>query len=170
MAGPRSPASGHPADLRLRPGLLFLLFAMLEQTAGVECLRRVDRVLPHVDVRNHSLLVDDEGRPLCQLVARRPDLLHSKRHTVLPEHLRSRIAEQREMNVELLGIRGICCRTVTTDSEHHRIACFQLGPISLIGFEFAASGVGKGEDVEDDDDILLSVKIAEFDFLPIVAQ
>ena len=63
------------------------------------------------------------------------------------------------MDVELLGVRRVRCRTVTADPEDHRIACFQLWPISLIGFEFTASGFGEGQDVENEHHVLLAVKI-----------
>jgi hypothetical protein len=143
---------------------------MLEQAAGGDRLGGVDRILAYVDVLYDTLLVDDERRSLRQFVARGPDLLHAERHPKLFEHLSVRIAQQRKMNVDLLRVCGVRRWTVTAHPKDHRLACFQLGPISLIGFQFAGSSIREGQHVENDDHVLLPAEIAEFHFLPVVAE
>lgn len=60
---------------------------VLEQAAAGDGFRRINRVLAEIDVLNHALLVDDEGRALSQLVARSPDLFKANRHPKLFEDL-----------------------------------------------------------------------------------
>src|SRR5208282_3487594 len=103
---------------------------------------------------NDALFVDDERRALRQLVTRAPHLLLANWHSVLPEHLEVGVAQQREMDVDLASKCGIRCRAVTTNSENDRVTRFQLWPISLIGFQFAASSLREGEHVEDENDVL----------------
>ena len=143
---------------------------MVEQAAGRHCLRGVDGILSNVDMLNDALFVDDERRTLSELVTGTADLLQTHGHPILPKHLEARVAQERELNVDLLGEGCIRCGTVTTDSENHRVARGQLGPINLIGFEFAGSSIGEGEHVEDEHDVLLPSKIAQLDLFPVVAQ
>jgi hypothetical protein len=143
---------------------------MLEQAAAGDGFGGVHRVLTNVDVLNDPLLVDNEGRALSQLVARSTHLLHPNRYPKLFENLKVRIAQERKAEAELLREGSVRRRAVTTDSENHRIARIQLWPISLIGFEFAASSLRKGEHIEDEDDILLASEVAELDLLPVIAQ
>jgi hypothetical protein len=83
---------------------------------------------------NDALLVDDEGRALCQFVTRGPDLLEAERHAIQLEHLAILIAQQRKSNVDLASECRVRCWAVVAYSEDYSVACFQLGPISLIGF------------------------------------
>ena len=106
----------------------------VEQAAGRHHLGRVDRVLPDFDALNHSLLVDEERRPLGQFVTGRPNLFEADRHPVLLEYLPVLIAQERKVNVYLTCVSCVRCRTVIADSENHRVGGFQFGPISLIGF------------------------------------
>lgn len=119
---------------------------------------------------NHTLLVDDERRALRKFVARAPDLFQTLRHSIQLEYLAIRVTEQREVNINLFRVCGVRRGTVTAHTKNDRVTGFQLGPISLIGFQFTGSGVGEGKDVEDDDHVLLAAKVAEFDFLPFIAQ
>ena len=143
---------------------------MLEQAAAGDGFRRINRVLAEVDVLNHALLVDNEGRALSQLVARSPDLFKANRHPKLFEDLQICIAQERKVNVELLREGSVRRRAVTTYAENYRVGRIQLWPISLIGFEFGASSLCKGEHVEDEDNVLLASKVAEFDLLPIITE
>jgi hypothetical protein len=70
----------------------------------------------------------------------------------------------------LLGVGGIRRRAIATNSEDDSVACIQFLPISLIGFEFGASSVGERKHVKDEDDVLFSSEIAEFDLLPVIAE
>ena len=143
---------------------------MLEQAAAGNSFCGIDRVLANVDVLNDTLLVDHEGRALSQFVARSTNLLQPNRHPKLFEDLEVRVAQKRKTETELLRVGSIRRRAVTTNSENHGVARIQLWPISLIGFEFAASSLRKGEHIEDEDDILLAFEIAELDLLPIIAE
>jgi hypothetical protein len=143
---------------------------MLEQAAAGDGFGGVHRVLANVDVLNDTLLVDNKGRALSQFVARSTNLLQPDRHPKLFENLEVGIAQEWKTEAELLRVGSVRRRAVTTNSENHRVACIQLWPISLIGFEFAASSLGKGKHIEDEDDILLAPEIAELDLLPIIAE
>jgi hypothetical protein len=152
-----------PEPLRVR-------LRVLEQAARCHRLRRVDGVLSEVHVLNDPLLVDDERRTLSQLVTRATDLFETHGHAILPEHLETGIAQEGKVNVDLFREGRVRCGAITTNAKNHRVIRIQLGPINLIGFEFAASGVGKGKHIKNEDDVLLTSKIAELDLLPIVAQ
>ena len=143
---------------------------MLEQAAAGDGFRGIDRILANVDVLYDALFVDDKSRTLSQFVARSTNLLQPNRNPKLFENLQVRIAQEWKTEAELLRVGSVRCRAVTTDSENHRVACIQLWPISLIGFEFTASSFGKCEHVEDENDVLLASKIAELDLFPVIAE
>ncbi len=157
-----TPAIGAPAHSPL--------LGMPQKAARLHRFRRVHCVLAQLDTLNDALFVDDERRALRQLVTRAPHLLLANRHSVLPEHFEVRVAQQGEMNVDLARKCRVRCRAVTTNSKNNRVTRFQLWPISLIGFQFAASSLGEGEHVEDEDDVLFPSKLAELDLLPIIAE
>jgi hypothetical protein len=74
------------------------------------------------------------------------------------------------VNIELLREGSVRRRAVTTYPKNYCVARIQLWPISLIGFEFVASGFCKGEHVEDKDNVLLPFEVAELDLLPVIAE
>ncbi len=143
---------------------------MPEKAAGLDGFRRVDCFLAQLDALNDALFVDDEGRALRELVTGTPHLLLANWHAVLSEHLEVRVAQQREMNVELSGKGGVGCGAITTNSKNDRVTRVQLWPISLIGFEFTASSLCEGQHIKDQDDVFLPSKLAELDLLPIIAE
>src|SRR5271165_6968811 len=103
---------------------------------------------------NDTLFVDDEGRALRQLVTRSPHLFLANRHSVQLEHLEIRIAEEGEPNVDLTSERRVRRRAVAAEPKNNGVTRIQLRASSLIGFELAASSVGEGKHIEDEDDVL----------------
>ena len=90
------------------------MLGMLKQAAAGHGFRRVDRVLAHVDVLNHALLVDNEGRALSQFIARPTDLFKTNRDPKRLEDLEVRIAQERKVDIELLCEGSVRRRTITT--------------------------------------------------------
>lgn len=143
---------------------------MSEEATGGDGFRRVNRILSDVDVLDDALFINDECRTLSQFEAGAAHHFLANRDSVLSEHFEIGISQQWEMNIQLLREGSVRRRAVTTDAKDNRVARVQLWPINLIGFEFAASSLCKGEYVKDEDDILLSSKVAELDLLPGVAE
>lgn len=146
------------------------MLGTLQQAAAGDGLRRVHRILANVDVLDDTLFVDNEGRALSQFVARSTDLFLANRDPKLLEDFEVRIAQERKRDIELLREGGIRRRAVTAYAENYCVARIQLWPISLIGFEFVASSLCKGQHVEDEHDILLPSEVAELDLFPVIAQ
>ena len=107
---------------------------MLEHAAGRHSLRGIDRLLADIHVLDDASLVDNEGRALRQFVARVPYLLEPERDSILLKHLVVLVAQQWKVNIQLPRECCIRCRTIAAYSEDNGVACFQLWPISLIGF------------------------------------
>ena len=141
------------SELRLRCGLLVELQADIDRVvwingAGVE-----------FDVLNFSVFVNDEGcaaRPLVFVSAHRVFL----QNPVSGEDLVIHVAQEREGDADLLGEGRVGGRAVDADSKNFRVACLELGQISLIGLEFLRSTAGEGEDVEGEDYGLLAPVVA----------
>jgi hypothetical protein len=143
---------------------------MPEEATGGDSFRRVNGILSDVDVLDDALLIHDERCTLSQLVAGAAHHFLANGHSVLSENLEICIGQQREMNVKLLREGGVRRRAVTADAKDNRVARVQLWPINLIGFEFAASSLCECEYVKDEDDVLLSSKIAKSDLFPVIAE
>jgi hypothetical protein len=147
-----------------------VLFGRSKQTAGRYSFGRVDSVLTDLHALNDAPFVHHEGRPLRQVVAGAANLFLSKRDTVLLKHFPVLVAQQRKMNVKLSSEGSVGGGTVGANSQDDGVACFQLWPISLIGFEFTASSFCESQDIEDENDILFGQVVAQSHFFPIVAQ
>src|SRR5277367_4136615 len=118
---------------------------MPKEATGGDGFCRVHGILSDVDMLDDALLIHDERCTLSQFVTGAAHHLLANRHSVLFENLEICIGQQRELNIKLLGEGGIRRRTVTAYAKDNRVAPVQLLPISLIGFEFAASSLCEGQ-------------------------
>ena len=75
------------------------------------------------------------------------------------------IAEEGISDAELLGILPVGKPAVDADAENLRVGFFEFGDISLIRLELLCSPSRKRQNVERQDDVLFSLKIAELYFL-----
>ena len=71
------------------------------------------------------------------------------------------IAEQWEVDADLLGPCPVGGRTVDTNTQDLGVRSFQALQIRLKSFHLLGSTAGEGEDVERQRDILFSAKVAE---------
>jgi hypothetical protein len=82
------------------------------------------------------------------------------------------IAEKWEFDADLLGESSVRGRTIHAYTENFRIIRIDLARVDsrLDRLELFGSTTCEGQDVNSQKDIFLSVKIAEFDGLPLVAE
>ncbi len=97
------------------------LLRPVQEAASRYRLCRVHRLLPQFDALDDALLVDKERRALRQFIAGVPDLLETKRNSVLLEYLPILIAQKWKVNINLS--RECCVRgwAIVADSENNGV-------------------------------------------------
>lgn len=122
--------------------------------------RRVDGRRVEIDVLNHAFFVNHErGAPRkFHFVCSQGERLHN---SVLLQNGAVHIAQQGKSDADLLRECCVGWWAVNTDAENYRITCFDLGQISLIGLKFLRSTTCKSENIEGEDDVLLTSKTVQ---------
>jgi hypothetical protein len=130
---------------------------MGETAAGLIGGGRINRGISLFDVNDLSILVDHE----CGAVA----------HTVGPQHAISfrggaifEIAEQRKLELELLGEGFLGGSVVVTDAKNEGTVSLEFRYTSLVCREFLGSATGKSGGKEREDDRILAFVVGQRDF------
>jgi hypothetical protein len=91
---------------------------------------------------------------------------------VVLEHFLVHVAEERKLDVDLLGESGVCCGGIHTYTENSRIVRIDLtgSESSLDRLKLLRSTTGEGEDVNGEEDILFAAEVRQLDGLPLVAE
>jgi hypothetical protein len=131
----------------------------------------IDGAVAFFDVANDAILIDDDVGALRPLVG---FLLHviSLQDAVGGEHLVVHVAEKREINVDLLGERGIGSRTIHANAENFCIrgVDFTRGDSSLDRLKLFRSTARKGQDIDGQENVLLAAEVTELYIFPLVAE
>jgi len=123
------------------------------------------------DVLDGAVLVDhDVGalRPLVRLAFH----VIAFENAVGCEHLFVHVAEQRKLDIDLLGEGGVGCGRVHADAKDFRVGGVDFSCVDsrLDRLELFGSTTCKGEDINGEKDIFLAVEVAELDGFPLIAE
>jgi hypothetical protein len=130
---------------------------------------RIHRAVALLHVLNDSAFIHNDCgavRPLVVIAL----LIVLAQNSIGGENLPVHIAEERERDADGFCKGGVGGGTVNTDSQHLRVAGFELGLISLIGLKFLRSTAGECQDVKCKHHIFLAAVVAQLYGLPLVAQ
>lgn len=155
---------------RGKPGLLGCLF-LVQVRANGQGVIGIDRAVAFLDVLDDAVFIDDDIGTLGPIVALALNVARFE-DAVGSEHFLVHVAQQREFNPDLLGEGGVGGRRVNTDAEDFRVAEVDLAAVDsrLDRLELLRSTTGEGEHVDREEDVLLSLKIAELHRFPLIAQ
>jgi hypothetical protein len=131
----------------------------------------IDGGVAFLDVLHDAVFVyDDVGalRPLVGLAFH----VVAFEDAVGGEHLFVHVAEQRELDIDLLGEGGIGCGRIQADAKNFRIRGVDFSCVDsrLDRLELLGSTAGEGKYVHGQEDIFLAVKVAELDGFPLIAE
>jgi hypothetical protein len=130
--------------------------------AGTNCYggRRVDGRCVEIDVLNHAIFANHKRRAprKFHFVCSQGERLHDP---VLLQNGAVHIAQQRKSDADLLCESRISWGAVNANAENYRITCFDLSQIRLIGLELLRSTTCESENVEGEDDVLLTPKTVQ---------
>jgi hypothetical protein len=113
--------------------------------------------LQHALEADDSLLVDDEIRALRELPLAVVYAVRLNRFQV------RRIAEQREIELQIIGESFLRERDVRADADDLRIDCSELRIVVPTGRQFAYSGGGEIEHVKLNNDVFLTDVVAQLE-------
>ena len=133
-----------------------LLLFVFEQTAHGVCAARVDGRGILFEVLDDAFLVHDKRRPISEAVLFVQD-------AVLLGNGPLKVAQEWEAEAFLFGKRFVGGRAVHADAEDLRAGLLEFGDISLIRLQLLRSAAGERQNVERQDHVLLSVKVAQLD-------
>ena|SRR5882724_219983 len=131
---------------------------MRQYVAGFGSSSRINRYISLVDVLNDAILVNNE----CGSIA---EALFFIKNSVVFHDGSLEITEQWKRNTDVLRETPVGRNTVNTDAENLSIGSFEFGDISLIRLQFFRSTTGKGQHIEGQHYIFLSLEIAQFHLL-----
>src|SRR6202034_1562474 len=91
---------------------------------------------------------------------------------VLLQHLLVHIAEQRELDIDLLREGGVRCRTIHAYAENFGVGGVDVSCVysRLDRLELLGSTTGKSKDIDGQEDVLLPFVVAEPDGFPLIAE
>lgn len=152
--------------LALLGGLLFVKI-----DAHRHCGVGVYRAVAFLDVLHDAILVDHNVRALRPL---KRFVLHvvAFQDAVLLQHLFVHIAEQWELDIDLLCEGGVCGRTIHAYAEDFRVRGVDLtGAYSRLDrLELLRSTTGESQDVNRQQDIFLPAIVAQLNRFPLIAE
>ena len=142
-------------------GLLLLcsLF-FVEIRANVQRVVGIDCALVKFDVLDDSLFVYDDVRALRPLVGVALDVVPLQ-DAVGGEHFLVHVAEERKLDVDLLGESGVRRGGIHAHAENRRIVEIDLtgSESSLDRLKLLRSTTGEGENVHGEKNIFLAVEV-----------
>ena len=114
---------------------------MFQQAACGSGPAWVDGILPHVDMLDSTVLVDDKRSAIGELLLLVQDpILFGDRSL--------EVTKEREGEAFLLGEGGVGGGTIDADAQHLGAILLELGDISLIRLEFLRSTTCESQNVE----------------------
>jgi hypothetical protein len=131
----------------------------------------IDGAIAFLDVLDDPFLVDDDVgalRPLIRLVL---DVV-ALQDAVRFEHLLVHVAEERKLDVDLLGEGSVGSGTIEAYAEDFRVGGIDLacGESSLDRLKLLRSTLSEGKNVNGEKDVLLAAIVAELDVFPLVTE
>jgi hypothetical protein len=131
----------------------------------------IDGAVALFDELDDALLVDDDVGAQSPLVG---FVLHvvTLQDAVGLEHLAVHVAEEREVDANLLGEGSVGGGTIQTNSENFGVRGVNPtgGDASLDRLKLLRSTAGEGEDVDGEEDVFLAAVVAELDGFPLIAE
>ena len=136
-----------------------------EGVVGIDC------GVAFFDVLDDAVFVDDDVGTLRPLVGFGLHVI-SLEVAIGAEHLFIHVAEQRKLDIDLLGEGGVGCGGIHADAENFRIRGVDFAAVDsrLDRLELFGSTTCEGEHIDGEKDIFLAAKIAEFDCFPLIAE
>ncbi len=139
--------------------------------ADRESVVGIDGGVAFFDVLNDAVLVyDDIGalRPLVRLAF----YVIAFEYAVGSEHLFVHVAEQRKLDIDLLGEGGVSCGRIHADAKNFRIRGVDFSCVDsrLDRLELFGSTTGESKDVNGEEYIFFAMKVAELNGFPLVAE
>src|SRR5712691_10835369 len=88
------------------------------------------------------------------------------------EHLFVHVAEQRKLDIDLLGEGSVGCGGIHTDAKNFRIRRIDFSSVNsrLDRLELLGSATGEGEYVNGEEDIFLAVKVTKLEGLKLITE
>ena len=144
---------------------------LVQVRANRQSVVRIDRGIAFFDVLDNTVLVYDDIGALSPLVGITLNVVAFK-DAVSGQHLLVHIAQEREFDVDLLGESGVGRGRIHTDAEDFRIGGINFAAVDsrLDRLELLRSTTSEGENVNGQKDVLFALKVAELDWLPLIAQ
>lgn len=132
---------------------------------------RVDGVVTLIDQADDALLINDDvgaQRPLVVFVF---DIVGFQ-NAVRGEHLAVHVAEQRKVEAVLLGEGGVGGGTIHADAEDGSVFRGNAAGVNagLDGAHLLGAALGKGKDVDGQENVLFAAVVAELDGFPLVSE
>src|SRR5579859_524498 len=149
----------------------FCCLFFVEVHADRECIVRIDRAFIFLDVLNDPFFIDDNVRTPRPLVRFALDVV-SLEDAVVLEHFFVHVAEEGELDVDLLGERCVGRGGIHTDAENCRIVRINLtgSESSLDRLKLLRSTASKSENIDGEKDVLLAAEVRKLYGLPFVAE
>jgi hypothetical protein len=118
-----------------------------------------------------SVLVDDDVRALRPLVGFVLDVV-ALEDAVFLQLLLVHVAEQRELDIALLGKGGVRCGTIHAYAENFRVGGINLscGYSRLDRLELLGSTAGERNNINSEKHVLLATVVAELHVPPLIAK
>jgi len=131
----------------------------------------INRAAATFDVLDDAVPVDDDVGAKSPLVALTLDIIVFE-DAVGSEHLVVHVAEEGKLDTELFGEGLVGCGTIHAHTENHRIVRINLAGIQsrLDRLELLRSTIGEGEDVDGEEDVFLSAKVAQLHGFPLITE
>ncbi len=127
---------------------------MFQQRASLAGAVRIDGLAAPVDVLDHAIAVDHEGRALGQ-----PDDRHQD--AVVPRDGLVLVAQEGKLEAELFRKGSVLGPVVDADPDDLGAGLLELGDISLIRRELLGSARGRRFDVKRQNHALLPAEVAQ---------
>jgi hypothetical protein len=134
---------------------LFCRLFAHEYVACVGGCSRINRHISLIDVLNDAVLVDNKCGPIAEA-------LFFIKDSVVFHYGSLEITEQWKRDTNVLCEAAVGGNAVDTDSKHLGIGSFEFGDISLIRLQFLRSTTSKGQHIEGQHYIFLSLEVAQF--------
>jgi len=131
----------------------------------------IDGGITFFDVLDDAVLVYDDIRALRPLVGLALHVI-ALEDAVGREHLFVHVAQQRKLDIDLLGERGVGCRGIHADAKNFGVGSVDFSCVDsrLDRLELFGSTTGESEHVNCEQNIFLAMKIAELDSFPLIAE
>jgi hypothetical protein len=143
----------------------------VEIRANVQRVVGIDGALVEFDMLDDSLFVYDDVCALRPLIGVAFDVMPFE-DAVGGEHFLVHVAEERKLDVDLLGEGCVCRGGIHAHAENCCIVGIDLSgsESSLDRLKLLRSTTGESENVNCEKDILLTVEVRKLDGLPFVAK